>query len=115
MRDGEQGSILVETLAALLILAVMAGLWFQTIGGVAQRERAAAERQSAMLVAASALATVGVLEAVSPGTRTGSSNGYAWAIDIERAGTGNLARVTVTVRDAHGGTLAALKTLRPLA
>ena len=115
MRRGEQGSVLFETLAALLIIAAMAGLWFQTIGGVAQRERQVTERQAAMLVASSALAGVGVLDAVSPGTRSGSLDGYAWQVEIERAGTGRLARVTVTVRDARGATLAALETLRPLA
>ena len=117
-RGGETGTMIVEAMVAVLIVSLMAGLWFQTVAGTTARERGLADRRTALLVAQSQLATVGVLHAVVPGTTTGRDGRFAWRIAIDGApdaGAG-IARVTVTVDgDGEGNSarrLASLETLR---
>ena len=111
----ERGSILVEALVAVLIVAAMAGLWFETLGGAARQQRRAADARLAMLVAQSQMATVGVINAVAPGVTSGSDAGYDWRIEVEPqadAGPG-LDRVTVAVDGRDGRRRATLASLRP--
>lgn len=110
----ETGSILIEALVAVLILAAASGFWFNSIGGTVARQAGVTQRALAMLVASSQLATVGVVAPAATGTRSGRDGAYDWSISIEPAPEAEgLVRVNVTVRDARGGKLAQLSTLRP--
>lgn len=115
--SGEAGSVLIEALIAVLIVAVMSGLWFETVSGTARQQYGMADRRTALLVAQSQLATVGVLSPLAPGETTGSDAGLEYRIAIagEPGGGGSgstLARVTVTVGRPGGPPLATLQTLR---
>jgi hypothetical protein len=110
----ESGSVMIEALVAVLILAAAAGFWFNTVGGTVERQSGVARRALAMLVASSQLATVGVVAPAAPGTRTGRDGTFDWSIAIAPApDTDGLMRVDVSVRDARGARLAQLSTLRP--
>ena len=104
--------MVVEAMVAVLIVALMAGLWFETLGSAARRQRGGADRRMAMLVAQSQLATVGVLNAVIPGSVTGQDGEFAWRIAVEPAESAGLAQVTVSVSRPGGRPLATLQTLR---
>jgi type II secretory pathway pseudopilin PulG len=108
---GETGAVLIEALVAVLIIAGLAGVWFQTVNDNARTQVGLAERRTAMLVAQSQLATVGVLGAVTPGERVGSDAGMNYTIRVAAAADG-LNRVTVTVARPGGGPLAVLETLK---
>ena len=112
--QGETGSVLIEALVAVLIVAAMAGLWFETVSSGAGRQRNADDRRTAMLVAQSQLATVGVLRPVVPGETSGSDGSMAWRIAVDPHAEAGPAvyRVRVTVGSASGRTLARLETLR---
>lgn len=111
---GETGAVLVETLIAILIVAAMAGLWFQTVAGNARAQQGLADRRQAMLVARSQLATVGVLSAIAPGETIGSDAGFQWRIAIESSpeAPAGAKQVTVTVARPGGTPLASLTSLR---
>lgn len=113
-RHAETGAVLVEALIAILIVAAMAGLWFETVAGNARQQQALADRRLAMLVARSQLATVGVLSAIAPGETTGSDAGFDWKITIEGGGEAprGARLVTVTVTRPDRGQLASLTSLR---
>lgn len=108
---GETGTVLVEALVAVLIIAGMAGVWFQSVSDNARRQIGLAERRTAMLVAQSQLSTVGVIGAIAPGVRTGSDAGMNYSIAIAPA-AGGLSRVTVTVARPGAPPLAVLETLK---
>ncbi len=111
-RGGEVGSLVIEALVAVLIVAAMAGLWFQTLGSAAHGQRGTADRRLAYLIAQSRLATVGVLNSVVPGVTSGNDGAFAWTVDIEPAGQPGLARVTVNVTGGDARPLATLTSLR---
>ena len=111
-RGAETGSIMIETLVAVLILAALSGAWFETIATTSRHREATAARTAAMLVARSQLDTAGVVEAVAAGSRRGRDGRFDWEIVTEPQPGGNLARVTVTVRSERGAALARLSTLR---
>lgn len=114
------GSMLIETLIAAAIVAMMTGAMFVSLAGSAERQRMVVARRQALMVARSELALVGAEVPASPGRVTGLSGPYAWQIDISPYGgdlnasqAGALAAVTVTVRhDPRGAALATLHTLR---
>lgn len=107
----ETGAVLVEALVAVLIVATMAGVWFGTVNDNARAQLGLADRRTAMLVAQSQLATVGVLGAIAPGERVGSDAGMNYVITITPA-TALLNRVTVSVMRPGGSPLAVLETLK---
>lgn len=111
---GESGSVLVEALVAVLIVAAMAGLWFQTLGQGARQQRHLADRRTAMLVAQSQMATVGVITAIAPGETTGSDAGMDWRITVDpwRDGGEGIEKVTVSAGRPAGRELATLQSLR---
>jgi type II secretory pathway pseudopilin PulG len=110
----EEGSVLVEALVAVLIVAAMAGLWFDTLAQGVRQQAALGDRRIAILVAQSQLAAAGVL---NPSGRQGSSGrdaGMAWRIGVEPypdAGDG-IEMVTVTVGKPGGAALATLQSLQ---
>ena len=117
---GDSGTMLVETMIAAAIVAVMLSAMYVSLSGSAERQRMVAERRQALMVARSELALVGAEVPATPGRTTGLSGGYAWQIDIAPYGgdlnsseAGPLGVVTVTVaRNGQGRPLATLRTLR---
>jgi type II secretory pathway component PulJ len=110
----ETGTVLVETLVAVLIVSAMAGLWFETLGQGARQQRALADRRLAMLIAQSQMATVGVLRSVGAGATTGSDAGMDWRTEIRpypEAGTG-IDKVSVAVGRPGAAALVVLQSLR---
>ncbi|MFZ4689188.1 MAG: hypothetical protein ACOYLS_08110 [Polymorphobacter sp.] len=110
----ETGAVFVETLVAVLIVAAMAGLWFDTLAQGARQQRALSDRRIAMLVVQSRMATVGVLTADGSGDDRGSDAGMDWRISREpfpQAGQG-IDRVTVSAGRSGEAALATLQSLR---
>ncbi|MGL4542573.1 MAG: type IV pilus modification PilV family protein [Polymorphobacter sp.] len=115
-RPHEAGSVVIEALVAVLILAAMAGAWFSTLSGTVQRQRDSDTRALAMQVAASQLATVGVTAPAAAGTRNGRDGDFDWSIAVAAAGgSDGLVQVDVRVHDSAGAQLAQLSTIRPAA
>lgn len=121
-RPAETGSILVEALLAIAIVGISLGAFFQSVGAAAGRDHGLADRQLAMLVAESTLASVGDAIAIAPGRSRGTDHGFDWQVDVTLVAAGDSlagrpARVdvTVTAADARDHVLARLSTLRLLA
>lgn len=111
-RDSEAGAVVVEALVAVLIIAAMAGLWFDTVIQGARQQRGLADRQLAMLVVQSQAATVGIIGSARE-TR-GRDAGMNWTIEIEpfaEAGDG-MEKVTVSAGRPEAAPLASLQSLR---
>jgi len=105
-----RGYILVETLVALLVLALVLGA---TLDAVASSTRAAqhvADTRAALLVARSTLEQVGTAIPLAPGNVDGIDQGFVWHVGVERAA--DLVRVNVTVARPDAPPLARLATLR---
>lgn len=118
-RDTENGSIVIEAMIAAAVVAAMLGASFEAIQSTAGQSRKIEARREAMLVAQSALATVGTEVPVVPGSTDGMSGALLWRVDItptEASGdssVGALDLVTVTVRTPEApAPLATLRTLR---
>jgi len=110
----ESGSVLIEALVAVLIVAAMAGLWFETLGQGARQQHSLADRRIAMLVAQSQMATVGIVTAIGPGETRGSNVGMDWRITVQPFSDGGegIEKVTVSVGRPGDGDLAILQSLR---
>ena len=120
MKKRERGSILIETMVAAAIVALMLAAMYSGIGDSAMRNRQLAERRTALLIAQSELDAVGSSVPLSPGVTGGVEGAYVWRVDIEPQGAaqgngtaGQLWQVTVSVRPSNGNV--ALVTLRSLA
>lgn len=119
-RRGDAGTMLVETLIAAAIVAVMLAAMYTSLAGSVERQRMVADRRQALMIARSELALVGAEVPATPGRTTGLSGPYAWQIDIAPYGgdlnasqAGPLGVVTVTVaRSGQSRPLATLRTLR---
>jgi hypothetical protein len=115
--DGEAGSVFVETLAALLLLALVLGGLFQVLADSAVRRRQVETRLYALMVAKSALAQAGSDKPLAEGALEGQDGDDVWRVETRRCGqasdVGALYCVVVSVRDAAGGPpLATLETRR---
>lgn len=111
-RGAETGAVVVEALVAVLIIAAMAGLWFDTIVQGARQQHGLADRRLAMLVVESQAATVGIIGAT--GERRGSDAGMDWQIDVEpfaQAGAG-IEKLRVSAGRPGGPPLASVESLR---
>jgi len=114
----EEGSILVETMIAAAIVAMILGAALQTIGINARGARLAQEHRLAALVAQSRLASVGGEIPLLPGRYEGREGALAWAVEIspyERAvasRAGQPMRVAVAVGEAGGVPAVTLNSLR---
>jgi type II secretory pathway pseudopilin PulG len=117
----ETGSILVETLVAIAIVGISLGAFFQSVSGAADRDHSLADRQLALLVAESTLASVGDAIAIAPGRSRGTDHGFDWQVDVtpvaagdSLAGRPTRVDVSVTAAAAPDHVLARLSTLRLL-
>ena len=94
------GYILIETMVALLILALVLGAVLEAVSGSLQRQRAALETRRALMVARSQMDAIGSVIPLAAGPTTGVSAEIAWRADIDLVGAatraGTLARVTVS-------------------
>jgi len=119
MKRGEAGSVLIETMVAAAIVAIMLVAMYRGIGDSAARDRTAAEKRIALLIAQSEMDAVGTTVPLVPGMTGGIEGQFVWRIDIQpysvqsdNAGAGRLLQVTVSVRDGQAGTnLVTLSTL----
>jgi type II secretory pathway pseudopilin PulG len=99
----DTGSILVEALVAIAIVAMMLAAGYSVIGASALRARAAETARTAGLIAQSQMSAVGATIPLEPGDTDGVEGGFTWNVAIdedpaEASTTGRLLRVTVTVR-----------------
>lgn len=94
------GYILIETLVALLVLALVLGTVLTAVSGSLQRQRAALETRRALMVARSQMDAVGSAIPLATGPTSGVSADVAWRADVDLVGaptrTGTLARVSVS-------------------
>ena len=108
--------MLVEALVALAIVAMMAGLVFETIAQLGDTAARAADRREATLLARSVMAAATLDARVPAIAAAGSDSGLNWQISTQPySSEGGLAlrKVTVTiVRPADGAVLARLDGLR---
>jgi hypothetical protein len=124
MTRRENGSALVEAMVGAAIIAITLASMYAAILESAARNRMAEQRRIAMLIAQSALDTVGPLIPATPGVSEGAAGDYYWRVDIEPYGTststtslstpslvGQLAQVDVLVADSHRRPLANLSSL----
>lgn len=107
-----RGYILVETIVALLVLALVLGTTLSAIETSVHKARRVSDTRLALLVARSALASVGSAVPLAPGTTGGTdASGFVWRITIELQAT-DLARIRVSAGRADAPMLARLSTLR---
>ncbi len=114
----EAGSVLVEAMVAVAIIAMMLAVTYRAVGESVLRSRAAEASRTAAMIAQSRLAAVGAEIPLTPGETTGVDGDFAWRVEIdptnEDASTmGHLLAVTASVSGRSGGTdRAVLRTLR---
>ncbi|QGP80476.1 type II secretion system protein [Sphingobium sp. CAP-1] len=92
----ERGSILVETLIATTILAMILAVAFQTLHDSARRARRVADQRIAMLIAQSHMAEYPLNRPPAVGRRSGDERGFRWRVEIDPA-TGANREATVSV------------------
>lgn len=111
-----RGFIFLETMIAVLILALVLGATFRTASQLARGARAAAETRAAVLVARSTLALAGPVIPLEPGITRGIEGRHVWEVSIERApgqgSAGPIMRVTANVGTAERPQIVALTTLK---
>ena len=114
---GEAGSVLLETVVALSLLAmVFAGLC-QVMAASAVRRQQVEARRYALMTARSTLAGVGFATPLSPGSVEGADGAYRWRVDMQPCGSGPsgagvLYCVRVSVLGQEGPPLVSLSTRR---
>ena len=112
----DQGSVLVDALVAIGVIAITLAFAGETVGGAALRTKAGEQTRLAGLEARSRLAEVGADIPLSVGQASGEDGDLIWAVDIEPApgasGSVSLLDVTVTVAARGGPNLAKLHSLR---
>jgi hypothetical protein len=122
-RDREAGSVVIEAMVAVAIIAVMLGATYQAVGQSNVRVRSAEASRTAALIAHSRLAAVGSDIPLEPGETTGAEGDFLWRVRVAAApeaasDMGRLMSVTAAVRSRRGGPdRAVLRSLRlaPLA
>ena len=118
--SAEAGHVLAEAMVAVLIVAAMTALFFQTVAAKAQATRQVELRRSATMVASSRLA-MAMAGGLSGGLPTeGEETGLHWSVTISpyeanaRSGPVRLEQVRVSVapQAAPGNPLVVLDSLR---
>lgn len=101
--DPEAGSVLVEAMVAVAIIAMMLAVTYRAVGESVLRARAAEAGRTAALIAQSRLAMVGAEIPLRPGETAGVDGEFVWRVRIEAAPAeasvmGPLLSVTASVR-----------------
>jgi hypothetical protein len=114
----QSGSVLVEAMVAVAVIAMMLAVTYRAVGESVLRARAAEASRTAAMIAQSRLAMVGAEIPLSPGDTTGVDAGFTWRVliepaDQESSATGRLLSVTASVRrQARAADLAVLHSQR---
>ncbi|WP_174300550.1 hypothetical protein [Caulobacter sp. S45] len=103
----DAGSVLVDTLVAIGIMALTLGFTAQAVGDSARRTRAAELNRLETLEARSRLAEVGADIPLQPGRESGQDGALVWRVDIAAGSglasqSGRLMDVTVSVSMGSG-------------
>jgi general secretion pathway protein I len=107
-RPLDSGSVLVEAMVAITVIAMMLAVTYRAVGESVVRSRAAEASRAAVMIAQSRLALVGAEIPLAPGETTGVDGDFAWRIQIDPAPEddastmGPLLLVTASVRDRGG-------------
>jgi hypothetical protein len=101
--DRQSGSVLVEAMVAVAVIAMILAVTYRSIGDSVLRARAAEVARTAGLIAQSRLAMVGAEIPLSPGDVSGVEGDFVWHVRIEPApqdasAMGELMSVTSAVR-----------------
>ena len=114
----EDGSIFIETVVALAVLAMVLTGLYRVVADSASRRHQVEARREALMVARSTLASVGYVIPYDDGVTEGGQGGTRWRVEMRPCGsnagaTGVLYCIDVSVRDAQAGLpLARLSTRR---
>lgn len=103
IRRGDTGSVLVEAMVAVAVIAMMLAVTYRTVGESVLRARAAEASRVAGMIAQSRLAMVGAEIPLTLGESTGVDGDFIWRVQIEPApqeasAMGALLSVAVSVR-----------------
>lgn len=112
-RDG--GFVLLETLVATAIVAMLLAALFNAATTEARAARRVADTRAALMVARSQLDAVGSAIPLRPGLTRGLDGPLAWTVAVERYGRGTAAGAPMRVEArvaARGRTLARLATIK---
>ena len=119
----DTGSILVEAMVAVAVIAMMLAVTYRSVGESVLRSRAAEASRTAAMIAQSRLAMVGAEIPLAPGDTTGVDGDFTWRVRIEPApqeasATGVLLSVRASVRrraDAADRAVLATQRMAPVA
>lgn len=106
-RSNDDGSVLIEAMVAVAIIAAVLAVTYRSLGENALRLRAADSARTATLIAQSRLALVGSDIPLEPGETEGTDGAFVWVVTIDAAPaapstSGTLLRVSARVRDIGG-------------
>lgn len=106
-RSHDDGSVLIEAMVAVTIIAAVLAVTYRSLGESALRVRAADSARTATLIAQSRLAAVGSDIPLEPGETEGTEGAFAWVVTIDAepaaaSTSGTLLRVSARVRDIGG-------------
>ncbi|HUO99061.1 MAG TPA: hypothetical protein VMU01_10355 [Rhizomicrobium sp.] len=113
----QSGSALVEALVAAAIVMMSLTTLYQAVADGTKRVRMGEQRSMALLVAQSALASVGGVIPASPGRSSGTEGPFVWTVEVKPfepgGGSQRLLSVSVDVKAGDGPVpLVTLQTLR---
>ena len=108
MKRRDHGSVLVEAMVAVAVVAMVLAISYRALGQSALRARAAEASRTAILIAQSRMASVGADIPLQTGRTEGIDGDFRWTIDIDDepsgpSASGQLMRVSIVVRDARTG------------
>jgi hypothetical protein len=111
---GDAGSVLVDALVAVSIMAITVALAGTAVGDGALRSRAAEQARLAQLEARSRLDEVGGDIPLTVGQASGVDGEIAWSVDITpgEGGDGRLLHVSAAAGPRGRAPMATLNTLR---
>ncbi len=116
--DGERGSVLIDALVAIGVIAITLAFAAQAVGDGALRTRAGEQVRMAALEARSRLAEVGADLPLAEGRSGGVDGDLVWTVDITREtqatidGGAPLLAVKVTVGDPTRPDIVSISSLR---
>lgn len=107
----DAGFLMVEALIALAIVALMAGVVFETVWQMGQTAARGGQQREAILLARSVMAAASVDTPAPPIAPSGRDGAMTWTIASNAYGEGDIGRslreLHVEVRDVAAGTVLA--------